>query len=119
VRVLESRNMSVMSWGLHYRGSANMVRVSELRAMSVMSWGLHYRDSANLVRVSKLRTMSAMKRPSKPKMPPLAPATAAHLSSNAALKKLPAAPLMTFAKTLRNRSVACRHFLTVWSQVQL
>jgi len=54
------------------------------------------RDWTHLVRVSKLRTMSAMKRPSKPKMPPLAPATAAHLSSNAALKKLPAATPMTF-----------------------
>ncbi len=38
----------------------------------------------------KLRIMSARYRPIMPKMPPLAPATARQLSSNAALKKLPA-----------------------------
>ena len=84
-----------MSWGLQYRDSADMVTVSELRAMSVINREPLSRDSTHLVRVSKLRTMSAMKRPIKPKMPPLAPATAAHLSSNAALKKLPAATPIT------------------------
>lgn len=46
---------------------------------------------SHLVRVSKLSTISAMKRPNKPKIPPLAPATAVHRFSKAALKKLPAA----------------------------
>jgi len=56
--------MSVMSWGLHYRDSANMARVSELRTMPVIIPELLSRDWTHLVRVSKLRTMSAIKRPS-------------------------------------------------------
>ena len=37
----------------------------------------------------KLTIMSAMKRPTMPKTPPLAPTSARHVSSNAALKRLP------------------------------
>ena len=40
--------------------------------------------------LAKLTTMSAMKRPTMPKTPPLAPTSARHVSSNATLKKLPA-----------------------------
>ena len=40
--------------------------------------------------LAKLTTMSAMKRPTMPKTPPLAPTNARHVSSKAALKKLPA-----------------------------
>ena len=40
--------------------------------------------------LAKLTTMSAMKRPTIPNTPPLAPTNARQVSSNAALKKLPA-----------------------------
>ena len=88
--------MSGLNQDLLSRDSTNLVRIPKLRMVSVIKQDRLSRDWTHLVRVSKLRTMSAMKRPSKPKMPPLAPATAAHLSSNAALKKLPAAtPIIT------------------------
>ena len=45
---------------------------------------------AYLRMLAKLTTMSAMKRPTIPKTPPLAPTSARQVSSNAALKKLPA-----------------------------
>lgn len=45
---------------------------------------------AHRLMVEKLTIMSAMKRPTMPNTPPLAPTKARQVSSNAALKKLPA-----------------------------
>lgn len=47
--------------------------------------------AVHLLMVEKLTTMSAIKRPTMPNTPPLAPTNARQVSSNAALKKLPAA----------------------------
>ena len=51
---------------------------------------------AHLVMVLKFMIMSAMNRPMIPNTPPLAPTTAMHVLSNAALNRLPAAtPLLS------------------------
>ena len=59
--------------------------------------------------LAKLTTMSAMKRPTMPKTPPLAPTKARHVSSNAALKKLPAqaVPAQSLCLASLPRHVSC------------
>lgn len=51
---------------------------------------------AHRLMVEKLTIMSAMKRPTMPNTPPLAPTNARQVSSNAALKKLPAGGITRF-----------------------
>ena len=76
-----------------------MSSLSRLIAPSTQIWRVHdilpllhtkIKGGWHLRMLAKLTTMSAMKRPTMPKTPPLAPTSARQVSSKAALKKLPA-----------------------------